>query len=567
MAQQRLLYVVGARPNFVKMAPVVAELQRRRPDAEHVVVHTGQHYDAGALGDLHRPARSPASRAHRLDIGSGSHAEQTARTMQRLEQVVAADPPDLAFVPGDVNSTLAAALVLVKLGVPYAHVESGLRSFDRSMPEEINRIVADEFADYLFAHSDDAVENLRQGGNRARAHPPRRQHDDRHPLPPRADVSLDFGFAEQLELSERGFVLVTLHRPSLVDGRTSWSGARAATDGRGAHARRLPGASAHAGPHPGARALSRRPLSRARSAISSSSRWRPMRRPFSPTPAASRRRRRSSACRASRCAAATERPVTTRLGTNVVLGLDPSRIPEIVDAIDDPAERQSQRPAAVGRARLRADRRHRGRRVWSDRPPHPHPSRHRRRRADARGRPRDGSRVRRRRCDHDRCDPPRAGRLPDLGERDAARGRRAAPGARRGGDPSHAPSGSGAGGRLDSRDWTTTSSDACRLPEAVATSWWRLPTTAGPSSCSSGFSGYVPRVSHRYSLIPNGIQWCRRRRRCWHRSYAAGRLVQVTAASLDGRLGTASHRRRGHRLVAAGLAHMVASDAHGSRRA
>ena len=163
MAQQRLLYVVGARPNFVKMAPVVAELSRRSPDADHVVVHTGQHY-APELSEIFIDQLGLPEPRYRLEIGSGSHAEQTARIMKLLDEFVAADPPDIAFIAGDVNSTLAAALVLVKLGVPYGHVESGLRSFDRSMPEEVNRIVADEFADHLFAHSADAVENLRREG-------------------------------------------------------------------------------------------------------------------------------------------------------------------------------------------------------------------------------------------------------------------------------------------------------------------------------------------------------------------------------------------------------------------
>ena len=163
MAGQRLLYVVGARPNFVKMAPVVAELTRRLPEAEHVIVHTGQHYDP-ELSEIFIEQLGLPEPKFRLDVGSGSHAQQTARAMERLEEVVVANPPDLAFVPGDVNSTLAAALVFAKLGIPYAHVESGLRSFDRSMPEEINRIVADEFAEYLFAHSEEAVENLHREG-------------------------------------------------------------------------------------------------------------------------------------------------------------------------------------------------------------------------------------------------------------------------------------------------------------------------------------------------------------------------------------------------------------------
>ena len=117
---------------------------------------------------------------HMLEVGSGSHAQQTARVMERLEPVLDEERPDLVIVPGDVNSTLAAALTAAKMQIPVAHIESGLRSFDRTMPEEINRIVADEFSEHLFLHSDEAIDNLRAEGIAERADPLRRQHDDRH---------------------------------------------------------------------------------------------------------------------------------------------------------------------------------------------------------------------------------------------------------------------------------------------------------------------------------------------------------------------------------------------------
>ena len=101
---------------------------------------------------------------HTLEVGSGTHAQQTARTMERLEPVLAAEQPDLVMVPGDVNSTLAATLTAVKMGIPVAHIESGLRSFDLTMPEEVNRIVTDRFAEYLFLHSEEAIANLRAEG-------------------------------------------------------------------------------------------------------------------------------------------------------------------------------------------------------------------------------------------------------------------------------------------------------------------------------------------------------------------------------------------------------------------
>src|SRR6187431_1780620 len=158
-----IVYVVGARPNVVKMAPVVAELRRRLPSDRHVVVHTGQHYDR-MMSDVLLEELDFPEPDHHLNVGSAGHGVQTARVMERLEPLLISEEPDLVIVPGDVNSTLAAALVAVKLGIPVAHVESGLRSFDRTMPEEVNRIVTDQFADHLFIHSEEAVENLRREG-------------------------------------------------------------------------------------------------------------------------------------------------------------------------------------------------------------------------------------------------------------------------------------------------------------------------------------------------------------------------------------------------------------------
>ena len=176
----KILYVVGARPNFVKMAPVIAALGERLPEARHVIVHTGQHYDT-AMSDVFLGQLGIPEPDHLLGVGSGTHAQQTARVMERLEPVLEAERPDLVIVPGDVNSTLAASLVAAKLGIPTAHLEAGLRSFDRSMPEEINRIVADEFAELLLAHSDEALVNLAREGIDAVARASRRQHDDRQP--------------------------------------------------------------------------------------------------------------------------------------------------------------------------------------------------------------------------------------------------------------------------------------------------------------------------------------------------------------------------------------------------
>src|SRR6476661_8430350 len=141
----RILYVVGTRPNFVKTAPVIGALRERDPEGRHAIVHTGQHYDR-LMSDVFLEELGVPAPDYMLEVGSGSHAAMTARTMERLEPVLADEAPDLVMVPGDVNSTLAAALTAVKMGIPVAHIESGLRSFDMTMPEEVNRIVADRFS-------------------------------------------------------------------------------------------------------------------------------------------------------------------------------------------------------------------------------------------------------------------------------------------------------------------------------------------------------------------------------------------------------------------------------------
>ena len=211
-----IAYIIGARPNIVKMAPVIAELRRRLRGTRHVIVHTGQHYDR-EMSDVFFEELGVPEPDHLLNVGSGSHAVQTARVMERLEPVLQVELPDLVIVPGDVNSTLAAALVTVKLGIPLAHLESGLRSFDRSMPEEINRIVADEFSDLLFLHSDEAIENLRaEGISDERMHFVGNTMIDSLVAVEHRFRALDA--AEQLGVRRRNYLLVTLHRPALVDG-------------------------------------------------------------------------------------------------------------------------------------------------------------------------------------------------------------------------------------------------------------------------------------------------------------------------------------------------------------
>ncbi len=158
----RLLSVVGARPNFMKIAPIVDEL-KKFPDIEHCLVHSGQHYDELLSGNFFADLGLPKPDVN-LQTGSGSHAVQTAEIMKRIEPVLLDYKPQMVLVVGDVNSTIAAALTAAKLGIGVAHIEAGLRSFDMTMPEEINRKLTDAISDLLFVTEQSGVENLKHEG-------------------------------------------------------------------------------------------------------------------------------------------------------------------------------------------------------------------------------------------------------------------------------------------------------------------------------------------------------------------------------------------------------------------
>ena len=162
MANLRIASMVGARPNFMKIAPIVHEIQRTA-GIEHRLVHSGQHYDQQMSESFFEELHIPKPDVN-LEVGSGSHAWQTAEVMKRFEAVVREWKPDVVIVVGDVNSTLAAALVAAKLGVAVAHVEAGLRSFDMSMPEEINRKLTDAISDLLFVTEQSGIHNLLKEG-------------------------------------------------------------------------------------------------------------------------------------------------------------------------------------------------------------------------------------------------------------------------------------------------------------------------------------------------------------------------------------------------------------------
>jgi UDP-N-acetylglucosamine 2-epimerase (non-hydrolysing) len=208
-----VLHVVGARPNFMKMAPVYRALAGK--GFEQTLVHTGQHYDAKMSDVFFRELEIPEANEN-LNVGSASHAQQTASIISRFEPVVLARKPDIVMVYGDVNSTVAAALVCSKIGIRVGHVEAGLRSFDRTMPEEINRLVTDQLADLLFTPSTDGDENLaREGIAREKIFfVGNVMIDTLIRLLPRADATFP---RLQAELSLDSFGLITLHRPANVD--------------------------------------------------------------------------------------------------------------------------------------------------------------------------------------------------------------------------------------------------------------------------------------------------------------------------------------------------------------
>jgi UDP-N-acetylglucosamine 2-epimerase (non-hydrolysing) len=207
--------IVGARPNFVKMAPILEEAGRRSA-FQCRLIHTGQHYSPKMSATFFDELGMPAPDVN-LEIGSGSHTAQTAGVMLRLETEFTDRRPDLVLVVGDVNSTMAAALVASKLDIPVAHVEAGLRSFDRSMPEETNRLVTDLLSDYLFASEPSGVANLvAEGISKEKIFLVGNVMIDT--LMKFRDKAARTGVLERLGLKCRGYAVATLHRPSNVDG-------------------------------------------------------------------------------------------------------------------------------------------------------------------------------------------------------------------------------------------------------------------------------------------------------------------------------------------------------------
>ena len=217
-----VICVVGARPNFMKMAPILRALASHQPPIPALLVHTGQHYDQGMSHQLFEDLGLPRPDLN-LEVGSGSHAVQTAEVMKRFEPALDEHKPSCVLVVGDVNSTLACTLVCVKKGVPVVHVEAGLRSWDRKMPEEINRVLTDQVADRLYTTERSALDNLLREGIAAErvcfagnvmidslvANKPQAK--------PAADTLRAHGLDAALIAHPLGYGVVTLHRPSNVD--------------------------------------------------------------------------------------------------------------------------------------------------------------------------------------------------------------------------------------------------------------------------------------------------------------------------------------------------------------
>ncbi len=230
----RIVNVVGARPNFMKIAPIYEEM-RTVPGISPYLLHTGQHYDHAMSELFFKNLGLPVPDRY-LGVGSGGHGAQTGRIMIAFEEAMREFQPDMVLVVGDVNSTIACGLVAVKMGVKLAHVEAGLRSFDRSMPEEINRVLTDQISDYLFTTEASARDNLlREGISADKIHfvgnvmidtlLRQRNHAAKQPV------------LAELGLAARTYALVTLHRPSNVDDRVVFTGI---IDALGTLSNRLP---------------------------------------------------------------------------------------------------------------------------------------------------------------------------------------------------------------------------------------------------------------------------------------------------------------------------------------
>ncbi len=211
----KIISLVGARPNFVKIAPLHKAFREMKPEIQHKICHTGQHFDKNMSKIFFDELALPRPDFY-LGISGGSHTSQTARIMLELEKVLLSEKPDMLIVPGDVNSTMAGSLVAAKSGIPLAHIESGLRSFDRGMPEEINRMITDTLADYLFVSEKSGITNLKKEGiaDNKVFFVGNIMIDSLVHYLPMANKST---ILDRMKLEPGGYLLGTFHRPSNVD--------------------------------------------------------------------------------------------------------------------------------------------------------------------------------------------------------------------------------------------------------------------------------------------------------------------------------------------------------------
>ncbi|MFH1856394.1 MAG: UDP-N-acetylglucosamine 2-epimerase (non-hydrolyzing) [Candidatus Omnitrophota bacterium] len=216
----KIINVVGARPNFMKIAPIIEEMKKHK-DIKALLLHTGQHYDREMSKLFFEDLKLPAPDIY-LGVGSASHAQQTAKIMLEFEKILLEEKPDLVVVVGDVNSTIACALTAVKLFIPVAHVEAGLRSYDRTMPEEINRILTDSISDYLFTTCRDADKNLlKEGIAKEKIHFVGNVMIDT--LLKQINKASESDILDKLNLQPKGYTVLTLHRPSNVDNKETFT--------------------------------------------------------------------------------------------------------------------------------------------------------------------------------------------------------------------------------------------------------------------------------------------------------------------------------------------------------
>ncbi|MBZ9572246.1 UDP-N-acetylglucosamine 2-epimerase (non-hydrolyzing) [Patescibacteria group bacterium] len=217
----KILIVAGARPNFIKIAPLIEEFKKHR-NIKTVLVHTGQHYDFEMSKVFFQELKIPKPN-YNLGVGSGTHAYQIGEIMIRFEKVILKEKPDLVIVVGDVNSTLAGALTAVKLHIPVAHVEAGLRSFDLKMPEEVNRLLTDQISDYLFVTEPSAIKNLlREGLERKKIFFVGNIMIDT--LLRYKNIFLKRKTLQKFGFRRRQYALLTLHRPKNVDYKEVFRG-------------------------------------------------------------------------------------------------------------------------------------------------------------------------------------------------------------------------------------------------------------------------------------------------------------------------------------------------------